>query len=238
MLELPNVTLFSIDVVNAARIISVIRFSTKWTRFAKMVCLTNMKVHAGIIAQEKRIDWRHIEQSDRKFTPPGMPNLRLPVDYELSILRETPKHFDTSHVLHIEWDSAVLNPDAWDPGWLQYDFIGAPWPDHHDPGWPKCDETNNVGNGGFSLKSKKFCQAVADLSMRTPTDDPAHLLSDSWMCRTMRPKLESMGIKFAPANVAGRFSCENKVYTGQFGFHGKGTATLNGWGGDLGNIRL
>ena len=238
MLELPNVTLFAIDVVTPLKTLSMMRFSMRWVNFAKAVCLTNMKANRDAIYQfSKEVELRHIEQSDRKISPPGMPQLKIPVDYELAILRETTKHFDTSHVLHMEWDSAVLNPDAWDNEWLGYDFIGAPWQNHNDPGWPKCDESNNVGNGGFSLKSRGFCEAVASISLNTRNDDPAMLISDSWMCRTMRPKLESLGMRFAPASIAARFSCENKIYTGQFGFHGKQTADINGWGGSFGKIR-
>jgi hypothetical protein len=162
----------------------------------------------------------------------------LPVDYEMDNLLRPAEYCDLGYVLYCEWDAGVLNPLGWDPEFLKYDFIGAPWVRHNDPGWPACDgETNNVGNFGFSLRSKRFCDAIAEAVSRNK-GDPTMVSSDRWACRTMRPWLEKKGVKFAPWPVAMRFSCENVVYSGQFGFHGRQTAEMNGWGGKwLGGIR-
>lgn len=153
-------------------------------------------------------------------------------DYETALLTEPIKHIGTSsHVLYMEWDSGILNPSAWDNGWLEYDFIGAPWPPHSDPGWPPCDgETNAVGNTGFSLQSRKFMEAVR-IALSVFKDDSRRFSCDRWACRTIRPWLEKEhGIKFAPVSVAERFSCEDRVYSGSFGFHGKSTVKINNWG--------
>ncbi len=157
-------------------------------------------------------------------------------DREVFFVRELHKHFTTSHCLHVEWDARIANPAAWDPSWLQYDYIGAPWPWPFEQtripwmpnAWPlpPCHENNCVGNLGFALLSKRFCEAIADIS---GPDDPMAAMSDIYICRMLRPKLEEAGIIFAPEVVAARFSCEGRFYCGQFGFHGQQTAKLNGF---------
>lgn len=134
------------------------------------------------------------------------------------------RHFDTSHVLVIQHDGYVINPTAWDNSWLQYDYIGATW------GYK---DNMNVGNGGFSLRSKRLCKVLKHYKI-----DNYHP-EDHVICRQLRPKLEADGYEFAPEEVANRFSIEafgvhsfqgaNK-YTGQFGFHG-GKVDFSGWNG-------
>jgi hypothetical protein len=120
---------------------------------------------------------------------------------------------DYTHVLTIHPDGYIQRAQAWSDDWLQYDYIGATW-------WYK-DGMNN-GNGGFSLRSKRFIELCSKLELQTyhPEDDV--------LCRQLRPWFEKeYGIKFAPDDVANKFSIEayavpapyNK-YSGQFGFHG------------------
>lgn len=134
--------------------------------------------------------------------------------YSEFCIRELHKHFDTSHCLLIQWDGYVLNPSSWLPAYLEHDYIGAPW------------QGNVVGNGGFSLRSKRLCQRLAGYK------DAAHP-EDNFICRKHRGELEASGFKFAPAPMARQFSIEAATYefkantwvsdgrgwNGQFGFH-------------------
>jgi hypothetical protein len=135
-------------------------------------------------------------------------------DYSRFMIKELTKDFNTSHVLTIHADGYVLDWSAWDNDWLQYDYIGASW-------WYK--DGKNVGNGGFSLRSKKLCDLLAESDLQGEHYHP----EDSAICRIYRPAIETMGIKFAPAEVADRFSIEaynvpppDNRYNGSFGFHG------------------
>jgi len=121
--------------------------------------------------------------------------------------------FKTSHILSVHWDGFVLNEDAWTDEFLQYDWIGAAWPD------------GVVGNGGFHIRSKRFNAAVAELNL--PPTLEACFPDDALCCRyeyrgktAYRALLESKGIRFAPPELARRFSVENERYAGSFGFHG------------------
>lgn len=229
MLHLPDVTLFSIDCLHPEKTLAAMHFSMRWVKFGHVMLITDTIKHS---LYEKDIEILHRKEADDKIAPLGMPNLRLPIAYELDVLRLPAEYLRTSHLLHLEWDSGVLNPLAWQDEFLEYDYIGAPWPDHCDPGWPACDETNNVGNGGFALKSRKFCVLIRKAT-EVFHEDRGMVSSDRWQCRTVRPWMEQHGIKYAPETVAALFSCEGRIYSGSFGFHGQTTVKLNGWSGDF-----
>lgn len=240
MLHLPQVTLFCIDVVKPELTLEAVEFSCRWVRFAEIVFLTDLNAHPEMRDRiinwgsvKLPIRWVHHEEGNRKVPCPRPEHYALPIDYEMASMMEPIEHMQTSHILFLEWDAAVLNPLAWRDVWLEFDFIGAPWPPHHEPGWDPCDgHTNNVGNAGFSLRSRKYCQATRDLLKVFPND--RMLVScDMTPCLTRRPWMESQGVRFAPDYVAMAFSCENRIYGGEFGFHGLHTCARNGWGGEF-----
>lgn len=233
MLTLTNVTLFAIDCLHPHRTLASLLRSMGLCEFAETVLLTDLNkfdIQKPVDAlTEARIRLVHHEESDRKVSISAR-SKPLPVDYELAVMTEPIKHMETDFVLHHEWDSGIIDPSKWEPAFLEYDYIGAPWPPHNDPGWPPCDGiTNAVGNGGFALKSRRFCAAIAKAVKEYP-DDPAKVSSDRWSCRNMRGWLyDTCGVRFAPVTVASRFSCEDRPYGGQFGAHGVKTAEINRW---------
>ncbi len=129
-------------------------------------------------------------------------------DYSRFVLRMLPLYIRTSHVLITQWDGFVIDPAAWSPEFLVYDYVGAVWPDQ--------PEGQNVGNGGFSLRSRRFLRACMD--PRITQEHP----EDEVMCRNQRAFLErEHGIAFAPPKLARRFAYENEMPSGPtFGFHG------------------
>jgi Protein of unknown function (DUF5672) len=122
---------------------------------------------------------------------------------------EVPPRVKTAHMLIVQWDSWIVNPAAWTAEFLEYDWIGAPW-------WHR--DGRNVGNGGFSLRSTRLMQALRQGPQMLPLGTP----EDEMICRTHRPALESAGFRFAPEELAIRFSFERTVPAGgtPFGFHG------------------
>jgi glycosyltransferase involved in cell wall biosynthesis len=137
------------------------------------------------------------------------PDIRSKEAYSTYMITEAHKHINTTHALIFQHDGYVHNWQAWDDDWLQYDYIGAPW--HYNDGMA-------VGNGGFSLRSKRFMEACSRMVK-------IHHPEDHHICRTYRKQLEAEGMKFAPIEVAERFSFEGylqpeKTLTTQFGRHG------------------
>lgn len=150
--------------------------------------------------------------SDRDPALPGVTHVPIaPIEsraaYGALVLKRLLPLVETSHALLIQWDGFVLDPGAWTDEFLLHDYIGAPWPQHAE---------HAVGNGGFSLRSRRLLAALADPAFQ-PDDTPEDLL----IARAWRPALESRhGIRFAPRPLARRFSRESEGAERHFGFHG------------------
>lgn len=232
MLNLPNVTLLAIDTIDPLRTIKAMRYSLLQAKFADAVLVTTQSkfnpAMVRTIGGQGRIDQIRVE-----FVNPGPRS-----DYERQIICDLPRWFSTKFCLFQEWDSAIVNPDAWNPDWLKFDFIGAPWPyDFNENGYPPCTKKNCVGNGGFSLRSRFFCLRTEDAYAGLLEPSEATRLSDAWASRSIRDRLESCGVKYATEDEALKFSCENRFYNGQFGIHGKNTIAMNGWKWDFDWLR-
>lgn len=127
-------------------------------------------------------------------------------------------HFHTTKrfILLYQDDGFALNPQSWDPEFLDYDYIGAPWPVQ----FPWASQGFRVGNGGFSLRSKTLCEFCSTLKY------PGGLPEDIAICVFYRHLLEERGFKFAPVELAKKFSVEYAIdwthgVHSSFGFHGK-----------------
>jgi glycosyltransferase involved in cell wall biosynthesis len=130
--------------------------------------------------------------------------------YSDFIIKELHNYIGTDYALIIQHDGYVVNEEAWSNEFLNYDYIGATW-------W--FNDGMNVGNGGFSLRSKRLIELCAKIGFTKNHPE------DEVICRKHRKLLESQGIKFAPEHIAKQFSIEGfrqkeKHYTNQFGFHG------------------
>jgi hypothetical protein len=142
--------------------------------------------------------------SDKNY-PHAVPTVvQSKEEYCRFLVKELHKHVRSSHCLIVQHDGYILNPDAWTDDFLKYDYIGAPWRrfDRHD-----------VGNGGFSLRSKKFLRAGSKLDLEK------YMPEDFVLCNENGDKLEGMGIKIAPKDVAEKFAIEHGVWSNEFGFH-------------------
>ncbi|PXA99276.1 hypothetical protein DMC47_04225 [Nostoc sp. 3335mG] len=128
--------------------------------------------------------------------------------YSRFMLDHLVRHIETGFALVAQWDGYVLDGSRWLDDFMEYDYIGAPWPQFSNGG--------TVGNGGFSLRSKRLLEACRGLPMK---DGEAE---DVVICRNARPALEgSHGLRFAPESVARRFAYERTAKQGdEFGFHG------------------
>jgi tetratricopeptide (TPR) repeat protein len=190
MLELPGVTLCCVDTRNHALALRALKRSAAQIRFARTLFITDRDlVEVGI---------------DVRVIAPLMSRDA----YSEFVLRSLLAHVDTPHVLLVQWDGYVVNPAAWRAEYLDCDYIGATW------FW--YDDAMRVGNGGFSLRSRKLLDALLD---------PRIVLTeaeDVTICRAFRPLLErDHGIHFASEALANAFAFEAAYPIGMpFGFHG------------------
>lgn len=137
-----------------------------------------------------------------------LPRFASVAEYSGFMLRGLRSHIETSHCLIVQWDGFVLDSGRWDDGFLDYDYIGAIW--------PQFLPDRQVGNGGFSLRSRRLLDALADPAM------VLHHPEDLCICHTNRARLEAdHAIRFAPPAIAARFAFERAAPAGPtFGFHG------------------
>ena len=191
-LSLPTVTLCAVASVNVAATIAALRVCLEQVEFAECLFFTDAELAE---------------------VPPGVrlvpiPPIRSALGYSEFLLRNLGPHVHSGHCLVVQWDGFVIDSERWDAEFLAYDYIGAPWPQYGDG--------RDVGNGGFSLRSKSLLEACRDPRFRFAHPE------DVAICRTNRVFLEGVhGIRFAERGTAERFAFErHKTGASTFGFHG------------------
>lgn len=190
-LQLPRVSLVAVDTLSPGLAARALRRCLDHCDFADAVLLTDRAVDAPC----------------RVGLIPRLPDRRA---YSHFIVKQLVSAVRADFVLIAQWDGHVVDPGAWRDEFLDHDYIGARWP------W--FDDGKRVGNGGFSLRSRKLLEILASPLVPPPGDTP----EDLHICRTLRPTLEERwGIRFAPDAVADAFSREwSDTLLPSFGFHG------------------
>ena len=158
--------------------------------------------------------------TDRDLVYPGVEVQRIaPIRsraaYSQFVLKELGAHIQTDYALVVQWDGFVIDGNAWADEFWNYDYIGARWP--HVAGLYR------VGNGGFSLRSKKLLNALRDEAITLGADDKGNEDNeDEAICIRHRELLErKYGIAFPDERVADRFAFEASRSIGPtLGFHG------------------
>lgn len=160
-------------------------------------------------------------------------------EYSLFMVYALHNYIKTDYVITVQDDGWIIDGKNWSDDFYNYDYIGSPVHlayIQHPEGtrwlsgfqWTPYLQENNtfitfIQNGGFSFRSKRFLQMPTALqlpfSIPAPNGlegSPASLhwptyehLEDVQLCVTMRSKLESAGLRFAPLDVAKRFSIEH-----------------------------
>lgn len=187
-----GVTLCAVSSVALEATVWAMRRSLEQVRFERAVLLSDVQPEG---LGPAGIEWRRINRLASKS------------DYSRFLLHELADHIDTSHVLVVQWDGFVRDGSRWHADFLHYDYVGAVW--------PQFDDDWKVGNGGFSLRSKKLLEATRTIPAGAEPEDLA-------IGRTQRSFLElARDIRFADLPTARRFSYEREGSTGgEFGFHG------------------
>ncbi len=140
-----------------------------------------------------------------------------------AMIYELPKYVDTSHCLVIHHDGYVINPDLWDNEWLEYDYIGAPWPMPQDDFSYRtsANKLQRVGNS-VSLRSKRLLD-IANHNNLEWKSFHGYTNEDGFICVNYRHVYDQYDMKFAPLEVAKYFSKEHEIPENQgintFAFH-------------------
>ncbi len=191
-LHLPTVTLCCLDTRMTAQAVYAMRQCMQDVRFGEALLLGSA-------------DARQHDLGDIRLEV--VPELRSIEDYSRFMVHGLRHHLRTDHVLVVQWDGFVSNASRWRNEFLAWDYIGPPWYHGNTPG--------QVGNGGFSLRSRRLLDALANQSYDGKVPE------DVAICVSWRAALEqSHGIQFAPVSLAEDFGVEYGPYRACFGFHG------------------
>lgn len=218
--KLPRVDLISINCVNPYDSAVAINYCQKFFEFGKSILITDQDVDVHNIELHLINKLNTIEEYS---------------NYILKLI----DHTDNDYVMMVQDDGHILNPELWDDEYLQYDYIGAPWPSEESwidlqlqeqqPYMRKNFKFNRVGNGGFCIRSKKFLE----FSSQYKSCDG--LGEDTFLCTRKYDEAIEYGIKFAPFDLAVKFAYENPCIefgtswnqrisfdkSKHFGWHGK-----------------
>jgi hypothetical protein len=191
-LSLPNLSLLVVDCVEYDRAKLAFDHCRSYIEFGDAKILTHFDINEEHIVK--------------------IPQISTIDAYSHFMVRELANYITTEYVMVAQWDGFIRNMDLWDSRFLEYDYIGAPWP--HRLLFPGVPTKFNVGNGGFSIRSKRLQEFLRDNDSLTN-----HRLEDVMICQLNRAYLEKCGFTFAPEEIANKFSWECGDHRESFGVH-------------------
>lgn len=188
-----------------------------------LVCVENRNHSLAkemVLQSTGRMDFADVLMfSDKTDLIPGARHVNIGNQLDLQgycnlVLKGLVEHINTDHVLIVQWDSMVYNPRRWTDAYLNYDYIGAPWP------WQPVH--NRVGNGGFSLRSRRLLEALQDPVLTVDVNDYNSRQEDNFICLLHRDYLaQSYNIRWPDWSLAREFSYELGDWEpDSWGFHG------------------
>tara|TARA_R100000458_G_scaffold17345_3_gene15019 strand:- start:3572 stop:4237 length:666 start_codon:yes stop_codon:yes gene_type:complete len=195
MLKLENITLVILSSIKLDKSIKALEYSSKDIEWGSVKLISDTK-------PDNLPDFIQHE-----FCP-KMSNID---EWNYAAIYELPKHIETDYCMLIHDDGFVVNADSWRDEFLEYDYIGAPWPMPQDDFSfrAKDGELVRVGNS-VSLRSKKLLDLPIKLNLEWKAFH-GYYNEDGYICVNYRHKYLENGIKFADIDVAKYFSHESMI---------------------------
>jgi hypothetical protein len=209
MLDLSNVTLIAMTSVKIPQTIKALQYSSRGIKFGAIKIISDI--------DPDNIPDDIIHEYTEKMSDID--------DWNYSIIYKLGKHIETEFAILIHDDGFIINPKSWRSEFLEYDYIGAPWPLPMD-NFSYRDingEIIRVGNS-VSLRSKKLIDLPVTLNLEWK---PFHgyYNEDGFICVNYRHIYKEHGMKFADIDVAKYFSHETQlpetIGIEPFAFHGR-----------------
>ena len=191
-LQLPNVTLAAMTSVNIAATVKALEYSCRGIDFGEVTLISHRKP----LFLPSYIKFQKISRLDEinKF------------NYDM--IYELYKYVHTDFCLTVHADGFVVNPQSWQDRFLDYDYIGSPWP------LPKDDfsyrdihgEIIRVGNS-VGIRSRRLLEYPAKAGIPFEADH-GFFNEDGFICVKNRHLFLEAGMRFAPLEVAVYFGHE------------------------------
>ncbi len=194
-IQLPNVTLVAMATRNVEETLQALEYSCKGVEYGSVKLLSHYTPH-GLSKNIEFIRINKIKSID---------------DWSNKIIYELNQYINTEFALLVHADGFVVNPSSWKDEFLDYDYIGAPWPLPTD-NFSYRDVHGNIvriGNS-VSLRSKRLLELPIKLNMPW---EPYHGYwnEDGFICVKNKHIYEANGMKFATLDVAKYFSHEAMI---------------------------
>ncbi len=224
-LSLPSVTLVAVSGIDPDGAQDAMILSMIGVTYGAAVLVS----HRPPRQLDPRITFRQCLDTELSSTDPKNKD-----DYSRFMAYDLHKYIDTDFCLIVHNDAFVIHPESWLPEFLEYDYLGAPWPPgvHFSP-----DGTNiRVGNGGFSLRSKRMLTMLNELNLPFTDGGTGFYNEDGIICVYYRTELENAGMRFPSPELAARFAHEidcPESSPNPFGFHNYKVTSRHAWIGKI-----
>jgi hypothetical protein len=194
-IQLPNVTLVAMATRNVEETLQALEYSCKGVEYGSVKLLS----HYTPYGLSKNIEFIRIDK------------IKSIDDWSYKIIYELNQYIHTEFALLVHADGFVVNPSSWKDEFLDYDYIGAPWPLPTD-NFSYRDVHGNIvriGNS-VSLRSKRLLELPIKLNIPW---EPYHGYwnEDGFICVKNKHIYEANGMKFATLDVAKYFSHEAMI---------------------------
>lgn len=196
-LQLPDVTLVAMTSVKIGATIKAMEYSMKGIDFGDAVLITDRRP----FGLPKKIRFGKIDKLD------SIDKFNYDCVYEMY------KYIHTSHIMLVHADGFVVHPEVWSDEFLDYDYIGAPWPvppeedtvTFRDPDGKLIRVGNSVG-----IRSRKLLELPTTLGIPWQSFYGWYN-EDGFLCCHHHKELEEAGCRYAPVEVAARLSQEQSM---------------------------
>ncbi len=195
-LKLPRVTLVAMTSVDIYETIRAMMYSMRGIEFGDAVLITDKKPWY----LPKNIRYSHTSKLD------DIDKFNYKMVYELH------RHINTDFALVVHADGFVVHPECWMDEFLNYDYIGSPWPLPKND-YAYRDERGNicrVGNS-VSLRSKRLMEFPEKHHMEWQRVDDGFYNEDIFICCHSRNAMEKEDLLWAPFEVALHFGREHPL---------------------------
>lgn len=195
-LSLPQVTLAAMTSVKVYETIKALQYSMQDIDFGEVVLITHRKP----LFLPKGITCKHTSR------------LTEIDDFNYKMVYELGDYIKTDYVLLIHYDGFIVHPEKWQDDFLQYDYIGSPWPlpEGEHSYWDVHGNLCRVGNS-VSLRSKCLLEFPRQAGLEWRPAEIGSYNEDIFLCCMNKHLIEAAGMKIAPIEAAKYFGHEHMI---------------------------
>ena len=195
-IKLPKVTLVAMTSVDIYETVQAMKYSMRGIEFGDAVLISHVK--PWYLPNNIRFSYTDKLDNIDKF------NYKM--TYELY------KHINTDFALIVHADGFVIHPENWRDEFLDYDYIGSPWP------LPKNDYAYRDSKGNIcrvgnsvSIRSKRLMEFPDKNKVKWQRVDDGFYNEDIFICCHCKNAMEEQGIRWAPFELALKFGREHPL---------------------------